>query len=332
MEELNEIFLNLNLIGRSDAFVNTLQVVKTVSMYDAGVYILGETGTGKELIARAIHYLSVRKNAPFIAINCGALTDDLLYNELFGHTKGSFSGAVSSSIGLIEAADGGTLFLDEVDSLSPKFQVTLLRFLQEREYKPIGSVEFKKADVRVICATNRDLNDCVKSGDFRKDLLFRIDLLRVEIPPLSKRHGDIPLLTKYFINKLSGKYNFSPQPFSKSVIQWMESYDWPGNVRELENFVLKQSLLGENTDADVLLYKDGTFETSDNKEDTVMFCSSFNEEKERAIRNFEFRYLQSVLVKTNGNISQAAQLAGKERSCFSKLMKKYRLYNIKKNI
>jgi DNA-binding NtrC family response regulator len=325
MDELENVFLSLNLIGKSESFLETLRIIKIVSQYDAGVYILGDTGTGKELAARAIHYLSSRKNAPFIAVNCGALTDDLLYNELFGHEKGSYSGAVSHTIGLVEASDGGTLFLDEVDSLSPKFQVTLLRFLQEREYKPLGSVETKKADVRIICASNRDLNDCVKNNTFRKDLLFRIDLLRIELPSLHNRKGDIPLLTEYFINKLAKQYNFIPKTFSSAIMQWMETYTWPGNVRELENFVLKQCLIGENVMNRSPLNKEIVYEDYSFKVAVLQNIATFNEEKERAIRSFECAYLENVLERTNGNVSQAAELAGKERSCFSKLLKKHHL-------
>lgn len=323
---LADTFVALNIVGESPVFMRTLQTVRKVARCYAPVLICGETGTGKELVARAIHYLSQRCNGPFIPVNCGAFNDELILSELFGHEKGAFTGAHQSHIGLIEQAHMGTLFLDEVDSLSQKTQVALLRFLQEQEYRPLGSKTFKKSDVRIVAATNTDLKNLIKQDRFREDLYYRLDILSMHLPPLRKRQGDIRILAESFLEKLGHTYHQPVKILHPDMLQWMEEYEWPGNIRELENYIHRIYVL---TDEQLINYPPKAFIDATNTvgegvaSPPVYFQHAFGVEKEKVMESFAKDYLSHVLKQASGNISRAAKKAGKERRTFARLLKRY---------
>ena len=241
------------IVGSSAAIRELLELVQRVGPTTSTVLIHGETGTGKELVARAIHRHGSRAARPFVAINCAAITESLLESELFGHTKGAFTGATAQKKGKIESAEGGTLFLDEISELAPGMQAKLLRVLQEREIEPVGGTHSIKVDVRILAATNRDLEDEVRAGRFREDLYFRLNVLSIATPPLRDRREDLPVLAKSFVLKVSKKYNVPPRALSPQAQALLMVYDWPGNVRELENAMERAVVLG---DADEIVPED----------------------------------------------------------------------------
>lgn len=231
------------LIGMSPRMERVYKTIAKVSLRDHPVLILGESGTGKELVARSIHYFGTRKAKPFVPVECSALVPTLVESELFGHSKGAFTGAMHAKQGLLESANGGTLFLDEIGEMSLEMQAKLLRSLQHREIKPVGSTERRSIDVRVVAATNRDLETATKNGTFRQDLYFRLNVIQIKLPPLRERKSDIPLLVTAFLEKLAGA-DGSPMEMTEDAMQRMIAYDWPGNVRELENAVERAVALG----------------------------------------------------------------------------------------
>lgn len=323
--------VGLNMIGSSESLRSLITVINRVSSSDAPVLIQGETGTGKEVAARAIHYLSNREAGPFVPVNCGAYSDDLFIAELFGFERGAFTDAKKNHTGFIEQADKGTLFLDEVDSLSPKAQVVLLRFLQDREYRPLGAESYKRANVRIIAASNKSTHYLLSGEHFREDLFYRLDILSVNIPPLRQRADDIPQLCQHFLARFSQEYGRPVKVLSRETLAWMSVYDWPGNIRELENYLHKLFVLTESSIIDVVdvkgLPQSGAVEKScpensvfsgDNKT-----LDSFQREKARVIEEFEKNYIRSLLQRCAGNISKAARLAGKERRSFTRLIEKY---------
>ncbi len=241
--ELGEIYRPENIIGNSHAMQRIYDNIRKVAGTDTTVLIRGESGTGKELVASAIHYGGPRKDRPFVKVNCAALTETLLESELFGHEKGAFTGAVQTRIGRIEEADGGTLFLDEVGEFSQSVQVKLLRVLQEREFERVGSNQTRKSNIRIVAATNRNLEEAVESGKFRQDLYYRINVFSIYLPPLSERRGDILLLADHFVEKYAQRMNKEVRRISTAAINMMLSYHWPGNVRELENCIEHAVLL-----------------------------------------------------------------------------------------
>jgi DNA-binding NtrC family response regulator len=326
LEFLNE-FASLNLIGQSPAFLRVLELVKVLSQCEAPVLIEGETGTGKEVAARAIHYLGLRQDHPFIPVNCGALSDTLLENELFGHERGAYTDAKEAQVGLVAQAYKGSLFLDEVEALSPRAQVTLLRFLQTQEYRPLGSRSLKQADVRIIAASNKNLATLVKRGDFRQDLLFRLNVMPLFLPPLRERPTDIEQLAGHFLYQYSLKYRLPPQAFHLTTLAWMKSYFWPGNVRELENFIHRSLLLSEGPLISLPAQRALSIGNEDNPsfEFHGNYRGSFNQAKAQVIAHFESQYLQSLMTECHGNISLAAKRVGKERSALGKLLKKYQI-------
>lgn len=323
---LREEFVKLNLIGSSPVFIEVLSKLKKYSKNDAPVLIHGETGTGKEMAARAIHYLGERSDYPFIPVDCGAIPDSLVENELFGHERGAYTDARQSQHGLITQANGGTLFLDEIDALSSKAQVTLLRFLQTREYRSLGSQSTKKADIRIIAATNADLKTMVAQENFRQDLLFRIDVLSLLLPPLRQRAGDIELLAKYFIRSFCRRYNKDEQQLHEKTLLWMQQHRWPGNVRELENFIHREFLLNED---DVIKPDDLLFEAQEgrrslfDRRQEISLDIPFSEAKSKMIQEFERNYLRLLMRQTGGNVTRAAKISGKERRALGKLLKKH---------
>src|SRR5579872_7242233 len=231
------------LIGVSERMQRVYKTIQKVSQHDYPVLVLGESGTGKELVARSIHFLGARKDRPFVPVDCSALVPTLIESELFGYVKGAFTGAMQAKQGLLEAANGGTLFLDEIGDMPVDLQVKLLRALQEREIKPVGSTERRQINVRVIAATNRDLEAAVKNGSFRQDLYFRLNVVQIKLPPLRERKRDIALLVAAFLERLAGS-NGSPREISEDAMQRLIAYDWPGNVRELENAIERAVALG----------------------------------------------------------------------------------------
>ncbi|MEK6336878.1 MAG: sigma-54-dependent Fis family transcriptional regulator [Acidobacteriota bacterium] len=306
------------LIGESPVFLAEVEKIRLLASCDGRVLILGQSGTGKELFARAIHYLSARMTHPFVAVSCGAIPVDLLENEMFGHKKGAFTGATTSQPGLISEAEGGTLFLDEIDCLPLLAQSKLLRFLQEGEYKPLGSSKSQPADVRVIAASNIDLEQAVKEGRLRQDLYYRLNIARVNLPALRDRRNDIPLLAEHFLEKYAHQFGRSPQWLSEAVMQKLIFYDWPGNIRELENAIERAVMLTEKkqiSDTEVLLPQ-----AAAGSED-----GSFQAEKARVVSQFERTYIQNLMVTCRGNVSQAARAAKKNRRAFWELIRKHKL-------
>lgn len=235
------------IIGQSEVFKKALMQVEQVAITDTTVFINGETGTGKELIARAIHDISSRKNRPLVKVNCAAIPLDLIESDLFGHEKGAFTGALSQKIGRFELADEGTIFLDEIGDIPKELQVKLLRVLQEGEFERLGNPNTIKVDVRVIAATNRDIEKMVAVGDFREDLFYRLNVFPLNSPPLRKRIDDIPMLVKHFIQKYSAKTGKMIQTIPKSAMDTLQSYHWPGNVRELENIIERALVISQGT-------------------------------------------------------------------------------------
>lgn len=324
--QLMQRFAHLNLIGESQNFVQALSLIKKVSNCDAPVLLEGETGTGKENAARAIHYLGERANNSFVPINCGALPDELLESELFGHCRGAFTDAKEKKEGLVAIADGGTLFLDEIDSLSTKGQSVLLRFLQTGEYRPLGGKTTSRANVRVIAASNANIQAKVDAEEFREDLMFRLKVLHIQLPALRDRAGDVEVLARNFIGKFAHIYNKSNKILSAAALRWLQRQDWPGNVRELENTLLRHFLLAEDNIIEIGNDEFGKGNggwVSHNIETPA--CDSFQSAKAAAIRQFEKSYLNRILSQTSGNVSEAARISGKERRALGKMIQKYQI-------
>ena len=325
---------NLNLIGQSSIFLDTLSFIKKASDCNAPVLIEGETGCGKEVAARAIHYLGCRKDFPFIPMNCEAIPDQLIENELFGHEKGAYTDAKQSQAGLAALADGGTLFLDEIEALSIKGQVTLLRFIEDNVIKPLGAMKSRKVNVRIIAASNVCLSELVAQGLFRQDLLFRLNLLHLNLPPLRKRKSDIQPLAEYFMQKYRRQYQQPDKRFHPDAVVWMNDYNWPGNVRELENFVHRSFLLSEHPEITQTVINQENVQSSSRRKLferrlNFKFDASFNEAKNCVIDHFEQRYLTCLISSSKGNVTQAADTAQKERRALGKLLKKHDINPVK---
>jgi DNA-binding NtrC family response regulator len=304
------------LIGESPEIRSLLRQIEKIGRSQAGVLIQGETGSGKELAARAIHWWSTRRSGPFVAVNCGAVPDGLIETELFGHGKGAFTDAKEARAGVIALAERGTLFLDETDTLSPKAQVALLRFLQDLRYRPVGTATEIASDVRIVAAANQDLQSLVDAGHFRRDLLYRLNIFELWIPPLRNRPADIELLANHFIRRFSDLYGISAKRLHPTSLEWLRRHDWPGNVRELENWVHRELLLTEGEEIRNGHQRDAA------PADRQM-PSDLRTAKARALAEFESTYLVGVLAQARGNVSAAARIAGKDRRAFGKLIKKY---------
>jgi len=322
---LSEQFVSLNLIGKSPEFVKVLGLVKNLSQYNAPTLIQGETGTGKELLARALHHLGPRRDEPFIPVNCGAIPDNLFENELYGHEKGAFTDAKEVQPGLVELAHKGVLFLDETDALTPKAQVALLRFLEDQEYKPLGSRRVRKADVRLIAATNMDLQNAAAAGEFRRDLLYRLNIAIVDVPPLRTRPDDIQILADHFLTVYCAKYGLPERVLSTVLRDWLVTHDWPGNVRELENFIQRALMLSDGPVVHLPEFESKVTASSSQLRDRerVLYDADLTNAKTELVRDFEKRYLRRLMAKTKGNVTLAARLAGKERRSFGKMLKKH---------
>lgn len=304
------------LVGESATFLAQLEKISQIAQCKANVLLTGETGTGKELYARAIHYSSPRAGQPFMPVNCGAIPADLVENELFGHERGAFTSAVSLQTGLIEEANGGTLFLDEIDCLPVLAQVKLLRFLQEKEYRPLGSARMKQANVRVIAASNANLAEAVGHGKVRQDLFYRLNIISIELPPLRERREDIPLLAQHFLARYARESEKEIQGFSQEALHLLMVYSWPGNVRELEHAIERAIVLcnGKRIEVGDLLLSNADLDRR---------RESLQEAKAKEIARFEKNYIQGVLSVCKGNITQAAQVAQKNRRAFWQLIQKH---------
>lgn len=321
------------LIGTSQCFLKTTAMIPTLGMSKSTVLISGETGTGKELFARAIHYSGDRRGKPFVPVNCAALPDHLIENELFGHSKGAFTGALIEKPGLLHEADRGTLFLDEIDSLSLCVQSKLLRLLQDQEFRPLGSTKSQTIDVKIIAATNSNLRYLVENRQFREDLFYRLNILSVVLPPLRERKEDILLLTNHFIKFYAKEFGKAEFAISHSAKARLMSHAWPGNVRELQGVIHRVVAMGtgatlEAQDLDLpdalkpevagptmaLMSRDG-----------ISGRSSFQDIKAKVIEEFERAYLSELLAAHQGNISKAARAAKKERRAFQRLLMKHGL-------
>ena len=306
------------LVGQSPIFLQQAQKISLIAACEANVLIVGETGTGKELYARAIHYGSARAGRPFMPVNCGAIPAELVENELFGHMRGAYTSASNLQVGLIEEANGGTLFLDEIDCLPVHGQVKLLRFLQEKEYRPLGSSRTKRADVRVVAASNLNLEEAVDTGKVRQDLFYRLNIISLTLPPLRDRREDIPLLARHFLAKYSREFDSRVRDFSEEAMDVLMVYSWPGNVRELEHAVERAIVLCNKSliqASDIVLSN----QTQNGKRE------SLREAKAKEIERFEKNYIQGVLSACRGNISRAARISQKNRRAFWQLIQKYRI-------
>ena len=303
------------LIGESTSFLEEIRKLRLLARCDVTVMICGETGTGKELAARAIHYLSSRSDQPFVPVDCGAIPPGLAESEMFGHERGAFTGAVNKHRGLVAAAEHGALFLDEVDALSLSVQAKLLRLLQEREYRPLGSSDTRKADVRVISATNRDLKELVRRGEFREDLYYRLNVAQLRLPALRQRQEDVALLARHFVAKWSTRFQLPVRHFSPGALQKLLIYQWPGNVRELENVIEAAVAL---CDGSIIGAKDLALATEPSQS-----SGSFREAKARIVTEFEREYVSKLLSACGGNVSEAARVAGKNRRAFWELIRRH---------
>lgn len=311
------------IIGKSHAIQEICGVIQRVAETDANILITGESGTGKEMVAKAIHERSVRRAGPFVTIDCAALPENLLESELFGYEKGSFTGATSNRQGLFEIAHGGTLFLDEIGEIPLTMQAKLLRSVQERQVKRIGSNSLIQIDVRILSATNRDLRKCVQEKTFREDLFYRLNVIHIKVPPLRERTGDIPVVASHFLSKFAELNNKNVTGISSDAMEVLENYSWPGNVRELQNVIERAVVLSDSdriniTDLPREIYMVPSLPTStDNLE--------YREAKEMWLSAFERTYLKTLLKITAGNISKAALRAGIDRKTIHRLIKRYGL-------
>lgn len=315
------------MIGRSKNIQEVFDIVENIAATSSTVLIMGESGTGKEMIAQAVHKRSKRSKKPFIVINCSAIPETLLESELFGHRKGSFTGATGDKKGLFEEADNGTIFLDEIGEIPPSVQVKLLRVLQEGEFRPVGGTQNRNVDVRLIAATNKNLYKEVKEGHFREDLYYRLNVITVNLPALRERPEDIPILAYHFLKKNAEKTGKQVEKISVDALQALYSYKWVGNVRELENVMERAVVL---TNSESIQATDlpprvlgQSFYLTDEYSDAGFSRFPYQEAKEKAISSFNQSYITNLLRQANGNLSIAAEKAGMDRSNFKKIVKKY---------
>jgi DNA-binding NtrC family response regulator len=316
-----------NIIGASPAMQTVFRLVARCAPTNSTVMLRGESGTGKELIARAIHYNSLRKDQPFVPVDCTSLSESLLESELFGHIKGSFTGAVANKKGLFEIADGGTLFLDEIGNITLSTQAKLLRFIEEREFKAVGDTRTQKVDVRLITATNKDLEGMLADGDFRDDLYYRINIFPIEIPPLRDRRDDIPALATHFLSKFVTELDQQPGEFSAGAMNMLLNHDWPGNVRELENVIERAVILagGDVIRQGHLVDIIGMVPHVDlNVPRTAEELKQLKKvARQKSVENVEKHFVLGALKRNGWNVTRAAEEVGMQRSNFQALMAKY---------
>jgi DNA-binding NtrC family response regulator len=310
-EAVEEEMPETEMIGVSPGMVEVYKVVSRVAPTDATVVVEGETGTGKDLVARMIHRFSgARANQPFVPVDCGAIAPTLLESELFGAMRGAFTGADRDRVGVFEAANRGTVFLDEIGDIELSFQLALLRFLENHEIRPVGASRAKKVDVRIVAATNRDLQRMVEDGKFREDLWHRLNVVRIVMPPLRERRGDVPLLARFFLNKFNRLYTREVK-LTESGIKALQDYTWPGNVRQLQHLIERLSVLAERVDAPAVLQALTVMESRDKPVETLA--------------DAEEEQIRRVLAATGGNKSKAAQILGIERKTLYRKLDRMKL-------
>jgi len=303
-----------NIIGESDPMKKIYTVIEEVAKTDAPILILGETGTGKELIAKAIHVKSLRNNLPFVPLNCGAFPDSLLEAELFGYTKGAFTGASHNRKGFFEVASGGTLFLDEIGEISQKMQVDLLRVLQEKKITRLGDTHAIDVDFRLLSATRQNLESKIMEGHFRSDFFYRINIISIEVPPLRDRKEDIPLLAYHFLEKYSQETTKKIDTMDKNTLEYLKLYPWPGNVRELENAMERAVVLSKSR---TLTLKDFEFLKP------AVSLSSYN--KTLTLRDMEKKYIDTILMDNEWNITRSAEILGVSRATLHRMINRYNM-------
>lgn len=324
--ELEKSYNFGDIVSQNSQMHTIFDLVKKIANTKSTILIQGETGTGKELVARAIHNLNIRKDNPFIPVDCSALAESLLESELFGHVKGAFTGATVDKKGLFEVADGGTAFLDEIGKISLGIQAKLLRVLQDGQIKRVGEAVSRKVDVRLISATNEDLKKAVKQGSFREDLYYRLNVVPIWIPPLRERKEDIPILVEHFIHKYNSLEKKNLQGISDDALNILMSYDWPGNVRELENFFHRAVVMEAGP---MILPKDlpANIRTPESAErrDYQDRSVNFRQARKRTIEHFERRFLIEALQRNNGNVSNTAKEIGLDRRNLQRKCKSYKI-------
>lgn len=299
-----------DLVGESDSMQKIFDEINKAASTPATVLISGESGTGKELVARGIHYNSARASAPFVPVNCGGIPEGLLESELFGHVKGSFTGATVSRAGFFQTADGGTIFLDEISETSLAMQVKLLRVLQDKEVYMVGSSKPYKVDVRILAATNKDLVQLIEKGTFREDLFFRLNVINIDIPPLRERGDDIPLLINYFSSKFAKEMGKPVPRYSDNASEVLKNYYWPGNVRELENVIQRIVVMSEDEFVEV-----------PDLPSLMRFSALREKGLNRSLAEVEIEYIRNVLVSVGGNKTKAAQILGIDRKTLREKLK-----------
>lgn len=327
--ELDEHHHFHGVVGKSRSMQSVFKLIDRVADSDSTVLINGETGTGKGLVAKAIHTCSYRKGKPFVAINCGAIPENLLESELFGHVKGAFTGATSAKTGKFEVANGGTIFLDEIGDMSPDLQVKVLKVLEEREFEPVGGCKSVKVDVRIIAATHRDLEEEVQKGNFREDLFYRLYVIPIQLPSLRDRKVDIPLLTNYFLTKLNDEKNFEVEGITRDAMEMLVNHTWPGNVRELANMlerlvVLKGDGVLDVADLPPKMRPSGAFGAPD----VGMTIPELNRDGiclNTAVSEFEKNLIYQSLEKTDWVKNKAAKLLQVKRTTLVEKIKRYDL-------
>lgn len=307
-----------SVVTQSEKMMKIFDVISSVLEFDTSVLINGETGTGKELLARAIHFNGPRREKPFIAVNCASIPDELFESELFGFKRGAFTGANEDRKGLFQSANGGTILLDEIGDMPLRLQAKLLRVIQDKKVTSLGSDKSVNIDVRIIAATNKDLESLMESGNFREDLFYRLNVVPITLPPLRERKEDIPALTEFFLRKCSERFNAPAKPISPQALDALVGYSWPGNIRELENLIEKTFILNKTeiiTNVEIPLKRE--------KKNTVDCAQSFKDAKSEAVEDFEKTYISSLLELNGGKIRQAARQAGMDVKNFFEKMKKY---------
>lgn len=323
LRQVDRSFVPRTIIGESEATQQVLKTIRQAAPTDADVLILGETGTGKELVARSIHEHSGRKDKRFVPVDCGAIPEDLLESEFFGHERGAFTGADSRSRGLMEFADGGTLFLDEIGELSPKLQAKLLRTLQERRIRRVGGKEEIAVDVRIVAATARNLDEDIKTERFRSELYYRINVVRIVLPPLRERVSDIPLLARHFIERYAREMGRKRADISPEAMEMLSWHSWPGNVRELQNVIRRvlamtsSSLINDSDLPDEIAATSGISERTGRQ--------GFFDQRDERMASFEREYLDNLLRSHRGGVHAAAEDAQIPRGSLYRLLKKHNL-------
>lgn len=313
------------LVGEDQCVRDLRARIASIGGHDCTVLIQGESGTGKELVARHIHAASPRAGAPFVIADCTALPDALFESQLFGHVKGAFTGADHSTLGLFRAAKGGTLFIDEIGELALHMQAKLLRCIQERSVLPVGAVEPVQADVRIVAATHRDLKEMVEAGAFREDLYYRLDVVRVRVPPLRVRRGDITGLAKHFLAEVAGRYGVTEKAFSPEAMAALEAYDWPGNVRELRNVIDSATVLASGACLTQSDLPEAVRQAARRTAEAAGAAGVREEMPIRPLRVVERCLIEQALRATNGNKSRAARLLGIERHRLSRMIQRHGL-------